>query len=106
MKFASVWERLYFTAESDSQKLAIMQNIVQQDSREMVPMLQEASEAAEHRRDRNGKFQSDQRQDRPGGALIDELGDLQAREASEELYRGDGAEQRPLPAGPGYLCPG
>jgi HEAT repeat protein len=84
---SSVWERLYFTAESESQKLAIMQNIVQQDSREMVPMLQEALSELNIAGIETGTFNEIQDRIALAILLVDELGDLQAREASEEIYR-------------------
>jgi len=82
----AVWTRLYNTAATTEQKLAIMTNIVEQNSREMIPVLQEALEQEVIMLENiSGTTQRD-RVYTLMRIIVDELGNLKATASADTLY--------------------
>jgi hypothetical protein len=82
----AVWTRLYSTAATTEQKLAIMTNIVEQHSRDMIPVLQDALteelvnlENISDSTERNRVYSLMR-------MVVDELGDLKATASAVSLY--------------------
>ena len=81
----AVWTRLYGTAATTEQKLAIMTNIVEQHSREMIPVLQDALEQEVNNLENiSGSTQRD-RVYSLMRMIVDELGDLKATASADVL---------------------
>jgi len=84
---SSVWERLYEAAESDGQRLALMQNLLKQDNREMIPLLQRSLGDLNRRNIEGGSFNEIRQKRELASLLVEKLGELQARGASDAIYQ-------------------
>jgi hypothetical protein len=103
---SAVWTRLYQRAESLEQKRQIMMNIVEQDNRDLEPVLREALaeqlSALRNTRDTTEK----ERQRELMKMIVKELGDLKARSATELTWEVVQAAEDPLLRGEAVIALG
>jgi HEAT repeat protein len=85
-ELAAMWTRLYNRLDTLEYKLSIMQNIAEQESRELVPLISEA--LAETNSNRRSITDSNQKRiyHMLQKIIIKELGDYKALETEEQVY--------------------
>jgi hypothetical protein len=84
---AAVWTRLYDRARNLDQKYQIMMNIVEQDSRDMVPVLTRALEEQVSNFENPRSTTEKQKQIRLTKMVVKELGNLKARDAADLTWQ-------------------
>ncbi len=84
---AAVWTRLYGRARTLDQKYQIMLNIVEQDSRDMIPVLIEALEEQVANFENPQSTSEKQEQIKLTKMVVKELGNLKARDAADLVWQ-------------------
>ena len=83
---SAVWSRLYKQASSLEQKYVLMQNIVELNDRDMIPVLYDALQELNIQRENITNVTDRQQQYKLTKLIVEELGDMKATDAAEEIF--------------------